>query len=271
VIVGHNKGMEPFIVERDSPLLAWGQVRRDLRRRIDDGEFTAGQRIPTESELTEQYAVSRVTIRRAVAAMVEDRYLESRRGSGTFVVPRPLTTKCKLDLSRPWREHLVTEGHQAVSRLVESVSLLPVPRELTKLFGDDAALEVLAFAREVHLVDRVPIGITESWTSDLRSIDSDNGVTSSERVVAECFAEIGFATTTQAELLRSYLDIPLVVVQARTLLAETGELVEYARTSWIGNRVRLAFNRSLTLGEIDSTHLVRQAVGERRTLRPPAG
>jgi len=263
--------MEPFIVERDSPLLAWGQVRRDLRRRIDDGEFTAGQRIPTESELTEQYAVSRVTIRRAVAAMIEDRYLESRRGSGTFVVPRPLTTKCKLDLSRPWREHLVTEGHQAVSRLVESVSLLPVPRELTKLFGDDAALEVLAFAREVHLVDRVPIGITESWTSDLGSIDSDNGVTSSERVVAECFADIGFASTTQAELLRSYLDIPLVVVQARTLLAETGELVEYARTSWIGNRVRLAFNRSLTLGEIDSTHLVRQAVGERQTVRPPAG
>jgi hypothetical protein len=28
-------------------------------------------------------------------------------------------------------------------------------------------------------------------------------------VIAECFAEIGFATTVQAELLQSYLDTPL--------------------------------------------------------------
>lgn len=78
----------------------------------------------------------------------------------------------------------------------------------------------------------------------------------SESVVAQCFAEIGFATAEQAELLRSYLDIPLIVVTARARFARTGQLAEYARTSWIGNRVRLVYDRSLTLAEIDITQLL---------------
>lgn len=119
----NNGAVTSFVVERDSPLTAWGQVKRDLRKRIDDGEFAAGERLPTEAELTARYGVSRVTIRRAIAAMAEDRYLVSRQGSGTYVVPRPLTTKCNLDLNRPWREHLVAEGHLAV--------------ELSILFGDE--------------------------------------------------------------------------------------------------------------------------------------
>lgn len=248
-------GVAAFVVEHDSPLTAWGQIRRDVRRRVDEGEFVSGARIPTEAALMEHYGVSRVTIRRALAAMVEDGYVESRRGSGTYVTGRALTGRYDLDLYKPWREQLVAHGHDARS-VVERTSDAPVPPELERTFKEYAAVGPLNFAREVHLVDEIPIGLTESWSpadtdeAPLASLDPD------DEVVAECFAEIGFATTLQAELLRSYLDIPLVVVHARSRLASTRQLVELSRTSWLGSRVRLSYGRQLVLSDIDSMQFV---------------
>ena len=82
--------MTSFVVEHDSPLTAWGQIQRDLRHRIDVGEFPAGSRIPAEVELIAYYDVSRVTIRRAIGALVGEGYLRSRRGSGTYVTDRTI-------------------------------------------------------------------------------------------------------------------------------------------------------------------------------------
>lgn len=254
--MGDNEQVAAFVVEHDSPLTAWGQIRRDLRRRVDEGEFVSGARIPTEAALMDHYGVSRVTIRRTIAAMVEDGYVESRRGSGTYVTGRALTGRYDLDLYKPWRDQLAAQGHEARS-LVDDASDAPVPPELERTFKEYSPLGPLRFAREVHLVDEIPIGLTESW-SPKGTARSPAALTSDQEVVAECFAEIGFATTVQAELLQSYLDIPLVVVHARSRLADSRQLVELSRTSWLGSRVRLSYGRQLVLSDIDS---IRFALG----------
>ncbi|MEW1931311.1 GntR family transcriptional regulator [Rhodococcus sp. NPDC079359] len=253
--------MAAFVVEHDSPLTAWGQIRRDLRRRVDEGEFVSGARIPTEAALMEQYGVSRVTIRRTIAAMVEDGYVESRRGSGTYVTGRALTGRYDLDLYKPWREQLIAQGHDARSRM-DYPTAVPVPPELERSFREHASSRPLVFARELHLVDDIPLAITESWSP----VDAAKAAAlySDQEVAAECFAEIGFATTVQAELLRSYLDIPLIVVHARSRLAATGELVELSRTSWLGSRVRLSYGRTLLLSDIDSMQLLLGRTGADR-------
>ncbi|MFC9767193.1 GntR family transcriptional regulator [Rhodococcus jostii] len=247
-----NGEVAAFVVEHDSPLTAWGQIRRDLRRRIDEGEFASGARIPTEAALMEHYGVSRVTVRRAIAAMVEDGYLESRRGSGTYVTGRELTGRFDLDLHKPWRQQLIAQGHDARSRM-DDTSGAPVPPELERTFKQFVPTGRLIFAREIHLVDEIPIGLTESWSpAELAGAEAIVPLVPDQPVVAECFAEIGFATTLQAELLHSYLDIPLVVVHARSRLAGTRQLVELSRTSWLGSRVRLSYDRELVLSDIDS-------------------
>jgi DNA-binding GntR family transcriptional regulator len=250
--MGNDDDVEAFVVEHDSPLTAWGQIRRDVRRRIDEGEFAAGSRIPTEAALMDHYGVSRVTIRRTIAAMVEDGYLQSRRGSGTYVMGRALTGRYDLDLHRPWREQLTAQGHDAISQIDPGADA-PLPVELERSFGNAVSRAPLVFMREVHLVDDVPIGLTESWTTHAAEDASRSPAPAGDRAVtADCFAEIGFATTIQAELLRSYLDIPLIVVHARAILADTRHLVELSRTSWLASRVRLAYSRNLRLAEIDS-------------------
>jgi len=75
-------------------------------------------------------------------------------------------------------------------------------------------------------------------------------------VIAECIAEIGFATTVQADLLQSYLDTPLSSCHVRSVLADNRHLVEISGASWLASRARLAYMRNRHLGEIDSLQLL---------------
>jgi LacI family transcriptional regulator len=64
-----------------------------LRREIRSGRFRPGQAIPSESELCRKYKVSRVTVRRGLGLLKQERLLESRPGVGHFVsegaIPAP--------------------------------------------------------------------------------------------------------------------------------------------------------------------------------------
>lgn len=65
---------------------AWRLIAEELRVEIGDGRLQSGDRLPTEKMLAERFGVNRHTARHAVAALAEDGLVESRRGSGTFVI-----------------------------------------------------------------------------------------------------------------------------------------------------------------------------------------
>ena len=75
----------PLLPDRASPLPLWAQVCADLRRRIDGGAFAAG--FPGELTLTEEYEVSRHTIREALRVLRNEGVLRSHRGRPTVVEP----------------------------------------------------------------------------------------------------------------------------------------------------------------------------------------
>jgi DNA-binding GntR family transcriptional regulator len=64
------------------------QVTSDLLARIESGQLAPGRPIPTEAELCREYGVSRITIRRALSALVERRLVVRRPGIGSFVTER---------------------------------------------------------------------------------------------------------------------------------------------------------------------------------------
>jgi GntR family transcriptional regulator len=63
-------------------------IASDLRDRILRGDFTASTRLPTEEKLASRYGVSRITMRRALSILAEERLVVRRQGSGTFIGPR---------------------------------------------------------------------------------------------------------------------------------------------------------------------------------------
>jgi GntR family transcriptional regulator len=79
------KTKSPFVSSR-VPL--YYQLENLLREKILSGVFVAGARLPTESELIEQYGVSRITVRQALTALAEEGLIERQQGRGTFVTER---------------------------------------------------------------------------------------------------------------------------------------------------------------------------------------
>jgi len=71
------------------PLPLYAQLAALLRQRIVRGEWKEGDRLPSHSELTREFAVARVTVRQAINILERDGIVKSRRGPGTFVAAQP--------------------------------------------------------------------------------------------------------------------------------------------------------------------------------------
>jgi GntR family transcriptional regulator len=61
------------------------QIADDLRNKIESGELTPGEQIPTEGDLQRIYSASRNTIRDAIKRLVSLGIVQTRPGQGTFV------------------------------------------------------------------------------------------------------------------------------------------------------------------------------------------
>ena len=57
-----------------------------LRKRISAGEYGSSGKLPTESQMTTIFGVSRTVVREAIAALAADGLVQSRQGAGVFVV-----------------------------------------------------------------------------------------------------------------------------------------------------------------------------------------
>ncbi len=71
------------------PIHVYRGIASDLRDRIVKGEFRREGKLPTEVGLARRYKVTRVTVRRALRVLQEERLITRRQGSGTFVSPQP--------------------------------------------------------------------------------------------------------------------------------------------------------------------------------------
>lgn len=65
---------------------AWRLIAEELRVEIGDGRLSPGDRLPTENALARRFGVNRHTARQAIATLADEGLVESRRGSGTFVL-----------------------------------------------------------------------------------------------------------------------------------------------------------------------------------------
>jgi GntR family transcriptional regulator len=72
----------------------YDKVAGQLRERITSGEWSAGSRLPAETDLMAEYPVSLNTLRRALDALAGEALIEKKHGVGTFVrVPRVRITR----------------------------------------------------------------------------------------------------------------------------------------------------------------------------------
>lgn len=94
-----NKVTPPPSVEPDqSKGQLSARIRSDIERRILSGEWAPGYRIPIERELMETYGCARMTVNKALVALVASGLIERRRRAGSFV-SQPLVQSAVIEIS----------------------------------------------------------------------------------------------------------------------------------------------------------------------------
>ena len=76
-------GLAPPAADRAAPL--HHQLKESLAQQIVSGRRAAGSELPSENELCRHFAVSRGTLRRALADLAQQGLVDRRQGRGTFV------------------------------------------------------------------------------------------------------------------------------------------------------------------------------------------
>lgn len=73
------------MVDKNSPIPVYYQLKEDIKIKIDNKTWKVGQCIHSERELSENYGVSRMTVRQALGELVNEGILVREKGKGTFV------------------------------------------------------------------------------------------------------------------------------------------------------------------------------------------
>ena len=73
-------------------------ISEKLRRQIESGDYSPGEKLPSEHQLMDTFQVSRITVRQAIANLVNQGLAKSQQGKGVFVTPQQ---KVAYSLSSP--------------------------------------------------------------------------------------------------------------------------------------------------------------------------
>jgi GntR family transcriptional regulator len=174
-----------------------------LHDEIDRGLIAPGDPLPTEQTLCDQFGVSRITVRRALADLAEQGYIERRQGVGSFVREHGPTEPADLSLAgRSYMDGLRQSQFETEVEVVELGTRRP-PRTIAEALGTSGELLHIVRVRRQRRTGE-PLIVSDAWLpneladtltesallrSPLYGLLSDAGVVM-DRVQHEITAEI---------------------------------------------------------------------------------
>lgn len=137
------------------------QMNEYLRKQIDTGVYPTGTRLPSERELAETNAVSRMTARQALQLLIQQGYADSHVGKGTFAaVPK---IRQELTELTGFSEDMRRRGMHPSSRVLRA-EIRPANPEIAERLQLRAGAEMVVLVRTRH-ADETPVALEESCLS----------------------------------------------------------------------------------------------------------
>lgn len=146
-------------LDRTSVEPLFAQVVNSLNSAVSSGEFTAGERIPTEPELAQMYGVSRITIRRAIDELCQHGVLVKKQGKGTFVCERKVSRKIQHIAS--FSESCKASGMVPTATVMKRELLESVPPSIAD--RQEFVGNQILYVQRIHYADGVPIMIENNY------------------------------------------------------------------------------------------------------------
>ncbi|MDY3918335.1 MAG: GntR family transcriptional regulator [Candidatus Limivivens sp.] len=148
-------------LNKDSSVALYQQLVNEIKEQIQSGELKAGDRLMTEVELSREYDISRITVRKAIEILVDEEILIKKQGIGTFVAEKKLTRDAGIFMG--FTRSCILDGKTPGTRLL-SADLTPVNASDRKNLGLGEEEKVIRI-RRLRFCDGVPVVLEENHFS----------------------------------------------------------------------------------------------------------
>lgn len=186
-------------------------IADSLRERIASGEFAASRLLPSESELSSDFAASRVTVRRALEELREEGLVDSRQGLGWFVAADPV--RQSLGRLGTIEAQLASEGVESTRRILDFRFVTP-PERVRSVLGPLAADDHVLRVRRLNLADGQPFALVTVWCPGQLGAEVSRADAERSPFYELLGLPLGGATQTIAAALASAHDAELLGVPA---------------------------------------------------------
>lgn len=151
----------------DEPLHV--RLSADVKRRLESGEWKAGEQLPTEHSFSAEYGVSRATVRMALKLLESNGLVRTRQGAGTFVTAFGAQVRSGLQELRSTSDTIRAQGFEPSvrCRLVERRT---ASEEFLTAFSLTGPLEIVYLEREIQADGKTVAFAYEEVLADLISV-----------------------------------------------------------------------------------------------------
>lgn len=129
------------------------QLKEELTSNIQSGHLKPGQKIQTESQLSEQFSISRITVRRAIEELCRENYLIKKQGKGTFVQQHKIARKIKHLMS--FTQACEADG-LTVTNIIIKNEVIHLDEALAKEMNEQVGSPAI-YIQRLRLADGIPI------------------------------------------------------------------------------------------------------------------
>lgn len=142
-------------------------VANDLRRRLDNSEWSVGDKLPSRAQLAEEYGVGANVMQKAQERLIHEGRLEGRVGSGTYVAkPRERRRMIRSRHrerrgSSPFRADMAELGRTGTWE-AHSEARTPAPDDIAQRLGIEPGALCVRTSYE-FLADTQPAQLSVSW------------------------------------------------------------------------------------------------------------
>lgn len=104
------------MLNKKDPVPLYIQLQRILKEEILKGKYEEGQMIPSETQLSSKYGITRATVRKAISMLANEGYLHQVHGKGTFVCFKQM--KYNIWNFGGFTDYLKSKNEAPVSKLI---------------------------------------------------------------------------------------------------------------------------------------------------------
>lgn len=222
------------------------KISEDIIEQIHNNSLQSGDQLPTETQLCERYQVSRMTVNKALSALVSQGYISRTAGKGSFVLTPKITKDINSSTPGSFSLDVASIGKKAGAILVEYkvIRTNEFPSVKEKLHLADN--ELIHYIHRIRTIDDVRVALSYTYIpcKFLPVLDVTILEDSLYRYLDEIYnihpqvLEYNFnallSNKYQQELLQ--INSCALLKSSHTSTIESGEFFEYTETYYAGNR-----------------------------------